>query len=530
MQSKTTILGVIRLRNEGHSYAAIQNRYHIGSGTAQRIVSRYDDLAVPLKDLELLDSEEIERLFYPPDSKRHKGIPVPDFDSLIKKAASESSGKGYRFRILDMYEHYRAENPDGYLRTQFYEYYARFRREHFGVSDLTMGVNRVPGERVYIDYAGDKANVHIMDISLEPMNIAELQQIHLYVTTAGYSSKLYAEGFLDEKQKNFNMGTAHALEFYGAVPRYLVPDNLRTGVTRNTKDEVIINASFEDLETYYGTIVLPPPYRKPRGKATVERYVREAENKIIRALEERMTFKSLLEVNELILTEVDKINNSIPRSYSQTHNELFELYDKPAMSALPYEKYSPCDYSYCPHVPANYHVPYDNRFYSVPFRFFDKPVMLKATMDKIVICDMNNCQIAVHERSYANTLRFITNTSHMPANHQFYKDVNELTADDYLKWAHEIGYNMEKLIRRILTSSNHKEQMYRTCNSIRYMCRDVPGKIAEAAASECMRMKKVTYTDFKNTLRALNSRALRDGYENEHPDNSDDVRGKGYYA
>ena len=60
----------------------------------------------------------------------------------------------------------------------------------------------------------------------------------------------------------------HALSYYGAVPKYLVPDNLRTAVTRHSKDELVLQSAFSDLETFYDTIILPPPPRKPKGKPT----------------------------------------------------------------------------------------------------------------------------------------------------------------------------------------------------------------------------------------------------------------------
>ena len=49
---------------------------------------------------------------------------------------------------------------------------------------------------------------------------------------------------------NFIAGTVHALESYGAVPKYLVPDNLKTAITKHTKDELVINSAYQDLENF----------------------------------------------------------------------------------------------------------------------------------------------------------------------------------------------------------------------------------------------------------------------------------------
>ena len=68
-----------------------------------------------------------------------------------------------------------------------------------------------------------------------------------------------------KKLPNFIAGTVHALQFYGAVPKYLVPDNLKTAITKHTKDELVINSAYQDLENFYDVVILPPPPRKPKG-------------------------------------------------------------------------------------------------------------------------------------------------------------------------------------------------------------------------------------------------------------------------
>lgn len=93
-----------------------------------------------------------------------------------------------------------------------------------------------------------------------------------FATTLGFSNKVYAEVFSDEKLPSFITGVVHALEYYGAVPKYLVPDNLRAAITRNTKNGLLLNAVFSNLENCYETIVLPPPLRKPKGKASIENH------------------------------------------------------------------------------------------------------------------------------------------------------------------------------------------------------------------------------------------------------------------
>ena len=72
---------------------------------------------------------------------------------------------------------------------------------------------------MYIDWVGDQPEL------LTIPETGEIQKIHLFVTTLGISSLIYAEAFTDEKLSSFITGTVHALQFYGGIPKYLVPDN-----------------------------------------------------------------------------------------------------------------------------------------------------------------------------------------------------------------------------------------------------------------------------------------------------------------
>ena len=106
-------------------------------------------------------------------------------------------------------------------------------------------------------------------------------RVHIFATTLGVSSMIYAEAFPNEKLPCFIEGCVHAVSFYGAVAKHFVPDNLKTAVTKHTKDDLVLQSTFSDLEDFYDTIVLPPPARKPKGKPTVENHVRYLETHLI---------------------------------------------------------------------------------------------------------------------------------------------------------------------------------------------------------------------------------------------------------
>ena len=278
MQTYNTIIGVIQMRQNECSIRVIRERYHIGNGTVQLILNRFNASGFSLEQLKTLEPSEVEMLFYPPENFQRKDIPLPDFQLYYDRIHTKYSKVNLSYCWLE----YKQENPDGYGQSQFYELYNRFVEKNYGKRDAKMAVERVPGEKMYIDWIGDQPEL------LTNPETGEIQKIHLFVTTLGLSSLIYAEAFKDEKLPSFIAGTVHALQFYGGIPKYLVPDNLKTAVTKHTKDDLILQSAFSDLEDFYDTIVLPPPPRKPKGKPTVENHVRYLETHLVEKLKEKI--------------------------------------------------------------------------------------------------------------------------------------------------------------------------------------------------------------------------------------------------
>ena len=264
MHDYNTILGVIELRLSKVSYDAVQKRYRIGRSGIALIMNRYNDSGLSLDDLRQMPPAKVVDLIYPKENLRHKDIPLPDFEKIHEQMIQMGKHADLSFLWID----YKKEHPNGYQLAQFYKLYRDFMVDTYGTSKTSMPVERIPGEKMYIDWVGDQPEL-LLDTAA-----GALRKVHIFTTTLGFSSLVYAEIFLDEKLPHFIAGTVHALSYYGAVPKYLVPDNLKTAVTMHSKDELVLQSAFSDLETFYDTVILPPPPRKPKGKPTVENHVR----------------------------------------------------------------------------------------------------------------------------------------------------------------------------------------------------------------------------------------------------------------
>ncbi len=59
------------------------------------------------------------------------------------------------------------------------------------------------------------------------------------------------------------------LTFLGGAPRQIVSDNLRAGITRACFYEPLVNRTYADMASHYGTAIIPARPYKPRDKAKV---------------------------------------------------------------------------------------------------------------------------------------------------------------------------------------------------------------------------------------------------------------------
>jgi transposase len=71
-----------------------------------------------------------------------------------------------------------------------------------------------------------------------------MRYVRFIATTLGFSSRVYADIFPDEKLPSFIVGVVHALKCYGAVLKHLVPNNLKTVIPKHSKDKLILNLAF----------------------------------------------------------------------------------------------------------------------------------------------------------------------------------------------------------------------------------------------------------------------------------------------
>ena len=98
----------------------------------------------------------------------------------------------------------------------------------------------------------------------------EVIPAYVFVATLPYSGYSYVEAFFSMNQEAWTTAHVNAFKYFGGVTRIIQCDNLKTGVQKHGKDEVILNKSYQELAEHYGTAILPARVRSPKDKAAVE--------------------------------------------------------------------------------------------------------------------------------------------------------------------------------------------------------------------------------------------------------------------
>lgn len=491
MKDYNTILGIIDMRQRSISYDDCRARYQCGCNAITLIMKRFKESGLDLNTLKQMEPDEVVNLFYPPENIRKKdSLLMPDYQAIYDRL----NAPGSKANLFYLWLNYKKENPAGYQYTQFCLYFKRFLKKNYGSDAVSMAVERIPGEKVYIDWVGDTPEI------LLNRSTGELMPVHIFVTTVGVSNLIYAEAFSDERLANFITGTVHALEYYEATPKYLIPDNLKTAITKHTKDQLLINTAYQDLESFYDVIVLPPPPRKPKGKPTVEKYVGFLETHLLEDLKEKVYY-SIEDVNVDVRKKIATINTQKATENAVSKKEVFLRYDKPQMKPLAGDTFILCDYKYFTHVPNNYHLLYDDHYYSVLYTYYDQPAILKATLGEIRICDKNNRLICTHRRSYKDFPKYITKDEHMKPEHLYYKEVNSKDGDYYRRWASSFGPYTLRMIETILLTPEYEEQAYNSCNGILHMCTNQSRLLVENVSQMCVESNACRYSYFKKLLK-----------------------------
>lgn len=499
---------VLRLTHElGLSVRQVSEATGVGKTAVNEYVARAKVIGItwPVPP-ELSDADLERRLFVPPGFHDGPTKPVPDW----AKVHEELKRRGVTLMLL--WEEHRAECPDGHGYSQFCELYSRWRKRLSPIMRQT----HVGGDKLFVDWAGDTIPI------IDPAT-GEVHAAHLFVAALGASSYTYAEARWTESLPDWIGAHVNALDFLGGVMKAAVPDNLKVGITKPSRYEPGINRTYQELADHYGFVVLPARVRKPRDKAKVETAVGIVTRYLLGRLRHRRFF-SLGELNAAVAECVAAINAKVMKRLGKSRTDLFASLDKPALKALPSERYQYAEWKRCTVAP-DYHVEVDDHYYSAPYRLLRETLDVRFT-DATVELFHKGSRVASHVRSHLKH-KHTTTPEHMPSSHRRYA---EWSPARMLREAKKIGPATVALFAAIMKAKPHPEQGFRSCLGILNLLKSYGPARVEAAARRGNDIGAKTYGSIRSILQNGLDRAYAPARAAEGaPIQHANIRGRGYY-
>ncbi|MFW2134629.1 IS21 family transposase, partial [Ectothiorhodospira haloalkaliphila] len=252
--SMRKIKEVLRLKWErGLSNRQVALACGISRPTVREYLRRFAEAGLSWPLPEDLGESRLEQLLFPPppDLPAHARV-VPDWHRVKEEL------RGKHVTLFLIWQEYREAHPEGYQYSWFCENYRAWQ----GKLDMVMRQDHRAGEKLFVDYAGQ--TVPVID-----RNTGEIREAQIFVAVLGASNYSYAEPTWSQTLPDWIGSHIRAFEFFGGVPELVVPDNLKSGVTKAHRYDPDLNPTYQDMAAHYGVAVVPARSRKPRDKAKV---------------------------------------------------------------------------------------------------------------------------------------------------------------------------------------------------------------------------------------------------------------------
>jgi len=211
------------------------------------------------------------------------------------------------------------------------------------------------------------------------------------------------------------------------------------------------------------------------------------------------------------------------RKLKKSRRQLFEELDKPVLKPLPESRYEVAQWKVA-RVNIDYHIEYEEHYYSVPYQLAGESVEVRAT-DTCVEVLHRGRRVASHARSGLKH-KPTTLPQHMPASHRAHL---EWTPSRITQWAATIGPSTAKLVGEILGKYRHPEQGYRSCLGIIRLGKIHSNERLERACEWAVRHRAHSYTSVAAILKNNRDRIEETTPVQQALPLHGNVRGPGYY-
>ena len=509
--SMNKLKSILQLKySSGLSNRMIAKSLSISPATVSKYLKKATELGIniwPLPDDKLEEASLASQV--KPKQVRKKHYPTPDWVKITEDL------KLHKYlTLLITWEELKQENNGLYYS---YNHFCRLYKYWTGTQRLSMRQTHHAGEKLFVDYCGPT-------IDIVSPTTGEVRTAQVFVAALGASNYTYCEATWSQKLEDWVMSHARCFEFLGGLPQVVIPDNLKSAVTRTCRYDPDLNPTYHQLATHYDIAIIPARPYKPKDKSKAEVAVQIVERWIMARLR-KVTFHTLKALNQQIKQLLTEMNNKKMKQYDASRLELFNRLDKPALKPLPQQPYQ---YTLIKtvRVSIDYHVEIEKHYYSVPYQLVKKKLRAMVTNNQVSLFNDDKL-VACHPRSY-QLGRHTTITEHMPVKHQKQQDWSPMRFES---WANDIGSSTASLIKTYLARREYPEQSYRVCLGLLSLSKKYGKERLEAACSRAIATK---VTSLKSIRLMLNKGLDQQPLPQEQTDElanitHANIRGNTYY-
>jgi len=500
---------LIHLHRQGKGKKEIARILGLSKNTVKAYLQKLSHAKQSMDELLALEDAVLETRFHP-GNPAYSDARFEYVKNHLDVYVSELKRTGVTRKLL--WEEYRRDHPDGYGLTQFCFHIS----QHLAARSPSMVLQHKAGEKLFIDFAGK-------NLSYIDRLTGEVVECQVFIACLPYSDYSFAMAVKSQSVADFLYALSCCLESLGGVPQVLVPDNLKSAITKANKYEPGVNQALEDFANHYGIAVIPARPKKPKDKALVENQVRLIYSRVYAKLRNE-TFFDIDSLNRAICEKVKDHNQTRMQQKPYSRQECFLASEKPLLAPVAHERFELKHYRQLK-VAKNNHIflSEDKHYYSVPYIHIGATSHVAYTRSMVYVY-VGGRLVAVHPRSY-QTGGYSTQKEHLCSHHRHYLD---RSPDYYIEKAKSKSEALHCLIQKVFAQHRHPEQLYRTCDGFFNLERNTDPQKFNKACSLALEYENYSYHFLSNVIK----NNMTDDKQTESKKNlpvHQNIRGREYY-
>jgi Transposase and inactivated derivatives len=165
------------------------------------------------------------------------------------------------------------------------------------MTQTTIHLEQTSGKSIEVDWAGKTLEIH------EQLT-GEIAKSYILFP---YSRHAYVQATLTQTLEDWIDTHIKMLQYFQGVLKLLIPDDLKTGLSKHTKTEIIIQQQYQEMAEHYNITIYLARARNLKDKASVENTVSNIGTWIMAKVRNE-TFFGIETLNDCIATLLTQYN------------------------------------------------------------------------------------------------------------------------------------------------------------------------------------------------------------------------------